>query len=136
MGEPEATNLMDMPSPVRCNVLKFLWAGEYDAWEYNENGRVLIVDLYKLLSPVTDEQEKQMTDILAHFELGVVDHLVIHAYIESTERDRYIGRSMTLYYPIDVEFFPEFDNLVRNPPPNVLVTVKKHADGAFDDENE
>jgi hypothetical protein len=55
MGDIEATNLMDMPSPVQCNVLKFLWAGEYDAWEYNENGRVLIVDLYNLLSPVTDE---------------------------------------------------------------------------------
>jgi hypothetical protein len=80
MGELEATNLMDMPSNVRTNILKFLWAGEYDAWEYEENGRVLIVDLHKLLSLVTDESEKQMTDILAHVELGVVDHLVILAY--------------------------------------------------------
>jgi hypothetical protein len=129
MGEPEATNLMDMPSLVRCNVLKFLWAGEYDAWEYNENGHVLIVDLYKLLFPVTDEQEKQMTDILAHFELGVIDHLIIHAYIESTERDRYTGRSMTLYYPIDVEFFPELDNLVRNPPIHMICALRSQCAG-------
>jgi hypothetical protein len=58
MGEPEATNLIDMPLEVRTNILKFLWAGEYDAWEYKEDGRVLIVDLYKLLAPITDEWEK------------------------------------------------------------------------------
>jgi hypothetical protein len=45
MGEPEATNLMDMPSNVRTNILKFLWAGEYDAWEYEENGRILTVHI-------------------------------------------------------------------------------------------
>jgi len=59
-----------MPSHVWSNNLKFLWVGEYDAWEYDENGRVLIVDLHKLLAPVTDEDEKQMSDILAHVYLG------------------------------------------------------------------
>ncbi len=102
MGEPETTNLMDMPSHVWSNILKFLWAGEYDAWEYNENRRVLIVDLHKLLAPVTDEDEKQMTDILAHVYLGVVDHLVIHAYLESCTGDCYSGRCMTLYHPINI----------------------------------
>jgi hypothetical protein len=135
MGEPEATNLMDMPLHVRSNILKFLWAGEYDAWEYKENGRVLIVDLHKLLAPVIDEDEKQMTDILAHVYFGVVDHLVIHAYLEAIERDRYSGRCMTLYHPIYVEWFVELDNLVRNPPPNMLVTIKTHVDD-IDDENE
>ncbi len=128
MGEPEATNLMDMPSNVRTNILKFLWAGEYDAWEYEENGRVLTVDLHKLLSPVTDESEKQMIDILAHVELGVVDRLVILAYLESTERDRLSRRCYTLYYPLEVEWFPKLDNLVRNPPPNMLVHIKTHGD--------
>jgi len=135
MGKLEATNLMDMPLHVRSNILKFLWAEEYDAWEYNENGRVLIVDLHKLLAPVTNEDEKQMPDILAHVHLGVVDHFVIHAYSESCTKDRYSGRSMTLYHPINVEWFPELDNLVRNPPPNMLVTVKTHGDD-IDDENE
>jgi len=135
MGKPEATNLTDMPLHVRSNILKFLWAGEYDAWEYDENGRVLIVDLHKLLAPVIDEDEKQMSDILAHVYLGVVDHLVIHAYLESCTRDRYSGRSMTLYHPINVECFPQFDDLVRNPPPNMLVTVKTHGDD-INDENE
>jgi hypothetical protein len=36
--------------------LNFYGADEYDAWEYNKNGRVLIVDLHKLLTPVTDEE--------------------------------------------------------------------------------
>ncbi len=94
----------------------------------------MIVDLHKLLALVTDEHEKQMTDILAHVQLGVVDHLVIHAYLESTTTDRYNERSMTLYYPIDVELFPELDNLMCNPPPNMLVIVKTHGDD-IDDEN-
>ncbi len=128
MGEPEATNLTDMPSHVRSSILKFLWAREYDAWEYEENGRVLIVDLHNLLAPATDEWEKQMPDIMAHVYLGVVNHLVIHAYIEATERNRYSERCYTLYHPINVEWFPELDNLVRNPPPNMLVTVKTHGD--------
>jgi len=136
MGELEATNLMDMPSEVRTNILKFLWVGEYDAWEYKEDGHVLIVDLHKLLAPVTDEWEKQMPDILTHVHLGVVDHLVIHAYLETTERDRYTERCMTLYHPIYMEWFPELDNLVHNPPPNMLVTIKTHGDDIFYDENE
>jgi len=77
-----------------------------------------------------------MPNILAHVHLGVVDHLVIHAYLEATERDRYTGCCMTLYHPIYVEWFPELDNLVRNPPPNMLVTIKTHGDDIFDDENE
>jgi hypothetical protein len=94
----------------------------------------LIVDLHKLFAPVNDDDEKQMSDILAHVHLGVVDHVVIHAYLESCTRDRYDGRSMTLYHPINVEWFPELDNMVRNAPPNVLVTVKSHGD--VDDDNE
>jgi len=43
---------------------------------------------------------------------------------------------MTLYHPIYVEWFLELDNLVRNPPPNMLVTIKTHGDDIFDDENE
>ncbi len=76
-----------------------------------------------------------MTDILTHVHMGVVDHLVIHAYLESTERNRYDGRSMTFYHLINIEWFPELDSLVRNPPPNMLVTVKAHGDD-IDDENE
>jgi hypothetical protein len=79
-------------------------------------------------------KEKQMSNILAHVHLRVVDHLVIHAYSESYTKDRYDGRSMTLYHPINVEWFPELDNLVHNPPPNMLVTVKAHGDD-IDDEN-
>ncbi len=49
-------------------------------------------------------------------------------------RDRYDGRSMTLYHPIDVGCFLELDDLVWNPPPNVLMTCKSHDD--IDDDNE
>jgi hypothetical protein len=75
-----------------------------------------------------------MFDILAHVHRGVVDHVVVHAYLESCTRDRYDERSMTLYHPINIEWFPELDSLVRNPLPNVLVTVQTHGD--IDDDNE
>jgi hypothetical protein len=77
-----------------------------------------------------------MSDILSHVHLEVVNHLVIHAYLEATERDWYTGRCMTLYHPIYMEWFLELDNLVRNPPPNMLVTIKTHGDDIFYDENE
>jgi hypothetical protein len=115
MGKSEATNLMDMPSDVRTHILKSLGSEEYNAWEYNENDCILIVDLHKLLVPVNYDDEKQMSDIFAHVHLGVVDHVVIHGYLESCTRDCYSKRSMTLYHPINVEWFPELDNLVCNP---------------------
>jgi len=134
MGKFEATNLMDMPSHVRSHILKILGSGEDKAWEYNVNDRILIIDLHKLPAPVNYDDEKQMFNILAHVHLGMVDHVVIHAYLESCTKDRYDGRSMTLYHPINIEWFPELDSLVRNPPPNVLVTIKSHGD--IDDNNE
>jgi hypothetical protein len=35
-----------------------------------------------------------------------------------------------------VEWFPELDDLVRNSPPNMLVTVKTHDDFSSDDDSE
>ncbi len=81
MRKFEATNLIDMPSHVRSHILKILGSGEDDAWKYNENDHILIVDLHKLLALVNDDDEKQMSDILAHVHLGVVDHVIIHAYL-------------------------------------------------------
>ncbi len=134
MGKFEATNLMDMPSHVRSYILRILSSREDKAWEYNENDRILIVDLHKLFAPINYDDEKQVFDILAHVHMVMVDNVVIHAYVESCTRDRYDGRSMTLYHLINVECFPELDGLVRNPPPNVLVTCKLHGD--VDDNNE
>jgi len=94
----------------------------------------LTIDLYKLFSPINYDDEEQMSRILAHVHLGVVDHVVIHAYAESCTRDRYDERSMTLYHPIDVRCFLELDDLIRNPPPNVLMTCISHGD--IDDDNE
>jgi hypothetical protein len=79
-----------------------------------------------LLAPAIDEWEKQIPDILAHVHLGVVDHLVILTYIEGTER--YRGCCFTVYHPMCVEWFPELDDVVCNPPPNMLVTIKTHGD--------
>jgi len=134
MGKFEATNLMDMPSHVQSHILRILSSGENKAWKYNENVRILIIDFHKLLAPINYDDKKQMSDIFAHVHLGVVDHVVIHAYLESCTRNRYDERSMTLYHPINVEWFPEFDSLVHHPPPNMLVTVKSHGD--VDDNNE
>jgi hypothetical protein len=71
MGKSEATNLMDMPLHVQSHIHKILGSGEDNAWEYNENDRILIVDLHKLVVPVNDDDEKQMSDILTHVHLGL-----------------------------------------------------------------
>jgi hypothetical protein len=41
-----------------------------------------------------------------------------------------------VFYPIYVEWFPELDDLIRNPPPNMLMTVKTHGDLIFYDDSE
>jgi hypothetical protein len=130
----DVANLMNMLSRVRFHILTTLGSREDKAWEYNENDHILTVHLYKLLSPINYDDEEQMSDILAHVHLGVVDHVVIHAFVESYTRDRYDARSMTLYHPINIRCFLELDDLVQNPPPNVLVDCKSHGD--IDDDNE
>jgi hypothetical protein len=57
MGKFVVTNLMDMPSHVRSHILRILGSGEDKAWEYNENDRILIIDLHKLLTPVNYDDE-------------------------------------------------------------------------------
>ncbi len=125
---------MDMPSDVQSHILRILSSREDKAWKYNKNDHILIVDLHKLFALVNDDDEEQMSDILAHVHLGVVDHVVIHTYVESCTRDRYDRHSMTLYHFINVGCFSELDDLVRNPPPNVLMTCKSHGDIDDDDE--
>jgi len=102
MGKFEATNLMDMPSYVRSHIFRILSSWNDKAWEYNENDRILIVDLHKLLALVNYDDEKQMSDILTHVHLGMVDNVVIHACVESCIRDLHEERSMTLYHSINV----------------------------------
>jgi hypothetical protein len=99
-------------SHVRSHILTILGSREDNAWEYNENDRILIIDLHKLFAPVNYDNEKQMSDILAHVHLRVVDHVIIHAYVKSCTRNRYDGRSMTLYHPINRGCFSKLDDLV------------------------
>jgi len=125
--------MMNMPSRVRFHILATLGFGEDKAWEYNQNDRILIMDLHKLLVPVDYDDKEQMSSILTHIHMGLVNHLIIHAYVESCTQDAYNGRSMTLYHPIDIRCFSEFDDLVRNPPLELVVTCKLHGD--IDDNN-
>jgi len=122
-----------MPSRVQFHILAALGFGEDKAWEYNQNDRILIMDLHKLLVPVDYDDKEQMSSILTHIHMGLVDHLIIHAYVESCTQDAYNGRSMTLYHPIDIGCFSEFNDLVLNPPLELVVICKLHGD--IDDNN-
>ncbi len=92
------------------------------------------MNLHKLLIPIGYDNKKQMTNIPAHIHLRVVDHVIIHAYVEYCTRDGYNGRSMTLYHLINMGCFSKLDDLVCNPPLKVLVTCKWHS--IIDDNNE
>jgi hypothetical protein len=80
------------------------------------------MEFHKLLIPDDNDDEKQMSNILMHIHLGVVDHFIIHVYMESSTRD------------IDIGCFPELNDVVRNSPSKVHVTCKLHCD--VDDSNE
>jgi hypothetical protein len=69
-----------------------------------------------------------MSSILAHIHLEVSYHVIIFAYVESCTWDSCDGCSVTLYHPIDIKCFLELDDIIRNPPPKVLVTCRLHGD--------
>lgn len=126
--------MTNVPLRVSSHILSTLGSGENKAWEHDPARRILIMDLHKLLAPDDYDDEKQMSSILTHIHLGAVDHLIIHAYVESYTWDAYTGRSMTLYHPIDIGCFPELDDLVCNPPPEVRITCRLRGD--LNDNNE
>jgi hypothetical protein len=74
---------MNVPLRVQSHIPATLGSGEDRAWEYNPHDHNLIVDLHKLLVPVNYDDEEQMSNILAHIHLGVVNHFIIHAYLKS-----------------------------------------------------
>jgi hypothetical protein len=84
------------------------------------------VDLHKLLVSVDYDNEKQMLSIFAHVHLGVVDDVIIHAYVKSCTKDGYNDHSMTLYYLIDIKCFLDVDDLIHNPPSDMLVICTSH----------
>jgi hypothetical protein len=133
-GKINVAGMTDVPLRVRSHILATPGSKENKAWEYNIADRIIIVDLHKLLAPNDYVDEEQMSSILTHIHLGVVDHLIIHAYVESCTRDAFTGRSVTLYHPIDIGCFPELDDLVHNPPPEAWITCKLHGD--LDEGNE
>ncbi len=85
--------MMNVSLCVQFHILVTLGLMENKAWEYNPSDCILIVDLHKLLVLVDYDDKEQMLNILAHIHLEMVDHLIIHAYVESCTRDGYNGRS-------------------------------------------
>ncbi len=68
-----------------------------------------------------------------HIHLGVVDHVIIHAYVKFYTQDGYNGRSMTLYHLIDIGCFLVLNDLFHNPLSKVFITYRLH--GNVDDTN-
>jgi hypothetical protein len=134
MERINVAGMLNVPVSVCSHIMATLGSKEDVAWEYDPIDHILIVDMHKLLAPINYDDEEQMSDILAHIHFGGVDHLIIHAYVESCTQDRFNGCFMTLYHPIDVRCFSKRDDLVRNLPPELRVTCKMHGD--LEDYNE
>jgi hypothetical protein len=64
--------MMNVPLRVQFHIFATLRSREDRAWEYNPRDRILIMDLHKLFVPIDYDNEKQMSNILAHIHLGVV----------------------------------------------------------------
>jgi hypothetical protein len=74
--------MMNMFSHVRFHILTSLGLKENKTLEYNFNACTLIVNLHKLV-PNDYDDEEQMSSILMHIYFRVVDHIIIHVYVES-----------------------------------------------------
>jgi hypothetical protein len=73
------------------------------------------MDLHKLLVPVGYDKKEKMSSIFTHIHLRVVNHVIIHTYVESYTRVGCDGCSIQLHHLIDIGCFPELDDLIRNP---------------------
>jgi hypothetical protein len=124
--------MMNMPLHVRSYILKTSGSGK-TRHGYDPSDHILIVHLHKLFIPIGYDDKDQMLSILAHIHLGVVDHVIIYAYVKFCTWDGYNGHFMTLYHPINIRCFPKLDDLICNPPLEVFVTCRLHGD--VDDNN-
>jgi hypothetical protein len=126
--------MTNMPLHDRSHILATLGSREDKAWEYNPSDYILVMDLRKLFILIGYDDKEQMSSIFTHIHVSVVDHVIIHVYVESCKQDGYNGHSMTLYHFIDIGCFLELDDLVHNPPLEVFVTCR--LDGDVDDSSE
>jgi len=90
MGKINVADMMNMPLCVRSHILVTLSLREDKAWEYNPSDHILIVDLHKVLIHVGYDNKEQMSSIFTHIHFRVVDHIIIHAYMEVCTRDGYV----------------------------------------------
>jgi hypothetical protein len=58
MGKINITNMVNMPLRVRSHILTTLDSKVDKTWEYNPNDYILIMDLCKLLIPISYEDKK------------------------------------------------------------------------------
>jgi hypothetical protein len=90
MGKINVANMMNMSSCVRFHILMTLGLGEDKTWEYNPSDRILIVHLHKVLIHVGYDNKEQMSNIFMHIHFRVINHIIIHAYVESCTRNGYV----------------------------------------------
>jgi len=83
MGKINVADMINMPLYVRSHILVTLSLREDKAWEYNPSDRILIVNLHKVLIHVGYNNKEQMSSIFMHIHFKVIDHIIIHAYMES-----------------------------------------------------
>jgi hypothetical protein len=76
--------------------------------KYNPKTHILFMDLHNLMVPNNHDHEKQKSIILMHIYFSVVNHLIIHTYIESCSKDVYNKQSITLYCPINSKCLKKF----------------------------
>ncbi len=99
---------MIMPLDIQLKILANLDLKFNKTSKYNPNTHILFMDLHNLMVPSNYDHENQMSNILIRIYFNVVNHLIIHTYIECCSKDVYNKHSMTLYCPINSKYFKEF----------------------------
>ncbi len=78
------------------------------------------------------DDEQQIAIILTDINLGVVDHLVVLAYIESCHWDTYNVLVADVHYPINPKWFLELHYVLQHPPVGTQITFKTQPDDVDD----
>lgn len=78
------------------------------------------------------DDEQQIAIILTDIELGVVDHLVVLAYIESCRWDTYNVLVADVHYPINPKWFLKLHYVLQHPTVGTQITFKTQPDDVDD----
>jgi hypothetical protein len=64
-----------------------------------------------------------MSIVLMHIYCGMVEHFIIHAYIECRSNYTNTKHSITFDHPIDLKYFKKLDHMLHHAPKRMVIAL-------------